>query len=291
MRISEDVSPDWDPTYFGHKRFFKNEMSMPSARNAIRNMISRSELDGLWWGNDPDCLLVREDSNLDLNEIRSLATCIGMTGGAVLVSDRMATLSEERKQIVQALLPLIPSQPQALDRFQQKEPRMLKQELHTAAGAWPVIAFFNWETEPVDLVFRPTEWGFPAGKTWIAREFWSGEVHTWQGDLLFRQVPRHAVKLLTLHEQNGGCLYLGSDFHFSQGYELKNWLGMDNTLNFTIRLDRLANGQVFLWLPRPPETILQDGIEIPCKATAADKIYMFRATIDQESNFKLTMQP
>jgi len=234
--------------------------------------------------------LVREDSNLNLNEIRSLATSIGMTGGAVLVSDRMATLSNERKEIIQALLPLIPSQPQVLDRFQQKEPRMLKQELQTKAGAWPVIAYFNWEARDVDLTFRPTDWGFPARKTWIAREFWSGEVYTWQGDLIFPKVPSHAVKLMTLHEENGGCIYLGSDFHFSQGYEIKSWLEKDDALIFTMKIDRVARGEIFLWLPKTPERILQDGQEISWEPTAVDKVYCLKATIDQESKFFVAMK-
>lgn len=290
MRISADVSPDWEPTYFGHQRLFKNEMNMPSARNAIRNIISRSELDGFWWGNDPDCLLVREDSNLDLNEIRSLATSIGMTGGAILVSDRMSRLSEERKAIIQALLPVIPSQPQVLDRFEHKEPFMLKQDLHTAAGVWPVVAIFNWESVAKDMIFRPTNWGLPHGKTWIAREFWSGEVHVWQGDLRLQQVPKHAVQLLTLHELSGGCLYLGSEFHFSQGYEVKSWLEKGNSLTFKLKLDRTAHGDIFLWLPKLPEVILQDGLQIPWATTPTENVFTLRAKIDGEAQFSLTLK-
>ncbi len=290
MRISADVSPDWEPAYFGHRHFFKNEMNMPSARNAIRNIVSRSDLDGVWWGNDPDCILVREDSNLDLDEVHSLATSIGMTGGAVLVSDRMSTLSEERKKIIQALLPVIPSQPQVLDRFEHREPFMLKQELHTAAGTWPVVAFFNWESDAKDLVFRPTDWGFPRGKKWIAREFWNGEIHAWHGDLIFRQVPKHSVRLFTLHEQTGGCLYLGSEFHFSQGYEVKHWLEKGNSLSFAIKLGRLASGNIFVWLPQALKTVFQDGLEIPWERTEMDDVYRFKASIDDEANFSLDLQ-
>ncbi len=290
MRISADVSPDWEPSYFGHQRFFKNERNMPSARNAIRNMISRSELDGFWWGNDPDCLLVREDSNLNLDEIHSLASTIGMTGGAILVSDRISTLSEERKAIIRALLPVIPSQPQVLDRFERKEPFMLKQELRTAAGAWPVVAIFNWEDRAKDMLFRPTDWGFPTGKTWIAREFWSGEVYRWQGDLTLQAVPRHGVKLLTLHELNGGCLYLGSDFHFSQGFEVRSWQETGNQLTFKVELGRLAQGEIFLWLPRPPKLILQDENEIAWSTAAAENVYYFRAKIEGDAQFRLSLK-
>lgn len=290
MRISSDVSPDWEPTYFGLKRIFKNERNMPSARNAIRNIISRSELDGFWWGNDPDCLLVREDSNLDLNEVQSLATSIGMTGGAILVSDRMPSLSEERRSIIQALLPVIPSQPQILDRFKRKEPYQLKQDLHTAAGAWPLIAIFNWEDQSKDVIVESSDWGFPKGKTWIAREFWSGEIYTWKDDLVLSEIPKHGVRLLTLHELNGGSLYLGSDFHFSQGYEVKSWREKGNSLTFKLDLGRVAKGQIYLWLPRQPQSANQDGQEIPWQASKTENVYSFLLNVVGETQFSLELK-
>lgn len=290
MRISSDVSPDWEPRYFGHKRLFRNELNMPSAHNAIRNIISRSELDGHWWGNDPDCLLVREDSNLSLDEVRSLATTIGMTAGAVLISDRLSTLSEERLPIVQALLPVIQNQVQIVDRFEHAEPYMLKQDLHTAAGAWPVIAIFNWESQARDLPLAPSEWGLPKGKKWIAREFWSGQIFQWEGELLLKNLPPHGAYLLTLHEQTGASVYLGSEFHFSQGYELEKWHEDEHELRFTLKLGRIASGKIYLWLPRKPRFVSVNGLEATCQNTDTENVYAIPLEIDDCAEIRMMLE-
>ena len=43
---------------------------------------------GRLWANDPDCLLVRTDrTKLTLDETRTLASAIGLSGGMMLSSD------------------------------------------------------------------------------------------------------------------------------------------------------------------------------------------------------------
>ncbi|MEA4813267.1 MAG: glycoside hydrolase family 36 protein [Anaerolineaceae bacterium] len=287
MRISEDVSPEWEPSFMGQRAIFRHELDMPSARNAIRNIISRSELDGHWWGNDPDCLLVREDCKLSLPEIHSLATAIGMTGGAMLVSDRMPTLSDERREIIQALIPVIPSQPHVLDFFERKDPCMLKHSLQNSVGSWPILAAFNWENKPRDILIRADAWKFHTGKDWIAREFWSGEIYTWHGDLLMKQIAPHGVRLLTIHALSGKAIYLGSEFHFSQGFEVKSWLEDARSIKFSISLGRSARGKAFLWLPKSPAMLTQDGLELPWEATNFENVYAFAAKINGQSQFEL----
>ncbi len=62
MRIGPDVSGSWRPKYFGIGFLFKKEPSMPSASTSMRNILTRAALHERWWVNDPDCLLVRDQS-------------------------------------------------------------------------------------------------------------------------------------------------------------------------------------------------------------------------------------
>ena len=87
MRIGADVSGDWQPTFNGIRLFIKNEPAFPCARNSIRNILTRANLHGHWWINDPDCLLIRPDTHLSLAEVQSLTSAISLTGGSLLVSD------------------------------------------------------------------------------------------------------------------------------------------------------------------------------------------------------------
>ena len=72
-RIGADVSGDWTPKFMGVSLPFRREPHMPSARNSIQNILARAEQHGRWWINDPDCLLIRDDTNL--NSCGSSITC------------------------------------------------------------------------------------------------------------------------------------------------------------------------------------------------------------------------
>ncbi|MFZ3070952.1 MAG: hypothetical protein WA110_07525, partial [Anaerolineaceae bacterium] len=263
MRISEDVSPTWEPEFYGVSTPFKHEPGMPGARNAIQNILARSEMDHYWWGNDPDCLLVRPDSRLTLAEVQSLATVIGITGGAMLISDDLTKLPLERLRIAQNLIPVISSNPQVLDRFERTLPCRVKHVLTNAAGEYTLLAAFNWQDQPISLRIDLDEWKLPSEQTWLAREFWSGKILSISREIILEQVPAHGVSLLAVHPLSDKPVYLGGDWHFSQGIELKFWdLGADE-LRFSLDLGRQVRGKGYLYSPVTPLEILQDEVTVP----------------------------
>jgi alpha-galactosidase len=143
MRIGPDVNPTWTPSFSGISKPFKNEPSMPSARNSIQNIITRSPLHNRWWVNDPDCLLLRSDSELTLPEIQSLATSIAMTGGSILVSDDMTQLPSERLRILATLLPIMNKRPIVMDLFDSQRPSKLRLELEGSVGKMAFAGLFQ----------------------------------------------------------------------------------------------------------------------------------------------------
>ena len=61
------------------------EPTLPSAANAIRNVLTRSWMHRRLWLNDPDCLMVRRsDTQLSDAERSSLAGAIAASGGMVM---------------------------------------------------------------------------------------------------------------------------------------------------------------------------------------------------------------
>ena len=259
MRISADVSPEWEPNAFGIKKPVRNEPNMPCARNAIQNIITRAPMDPHWWVNDPDCLLVRSDSKLTLPEVQSLATAIGLTGGAVLISDDMSKLSEDRLRIAQSLLPVLPPNPQVVDLFEKPLPAKLRQVMQTPAGERQVIALFNWSDEPRDLELNLKAFGLDQ-KPWLMREFWTGEWAEVESDYGFRAVPAHGVRLMTLSPLQK-ITYLGSDLHTSQGIELRSWKVTRSKLTFDLDLGREAEGRIYLYCQSIPSAITVDKQE------------------------------
>ncbi len=260
MRISADVSPEWEPNAYGIKKPFLNEPNMPCARNAIQNIITRAPMDPHWWVNDPDCLLVRADSQLTLPEVQSLASAISLSGGAILISDDMSKLSEDRLQIARSLLPVLPPNPQVVDLFDKTMPAVMRQVMQTPAGERHVIALFNWSDEPRDLELNLQAFGLDQ-KTWLMREFWTGQWAEVREFANFYEVPAHGVRLVSLSPIQD-VAYLGSELHVSQGIELQSWKKTRTRLTFELDLGREAEGRIYLYCQSAPLKVTVDGKEV-----------------------------
>ncbi|MEA3351228.1 MAG: hypothetical protein U9Q82_11445, partial [Chloroflexota bacterium] len=189
----------WLPEWNGRRFFLPSEPNMPSTRNAIQNTLSRAPFHKRWWINDPDCLLVRPDSDLTLAEVQSMATAIALTGGSMLLSDDVPNLPPERVRIVQQLLPLIGQSGRVIDWFDASAPRLVRLDLENATGQWHLLAIFNWDDKPTGEQFLPVDrFDLPEGD-YFAREFWSGNVNRVdRGLLTLRGIPAHGVSLFAL---------------------------------------------------------------------------------------------
>jgi alpha-galactosidase len=261
MRIGPDMSGDWAPHFHGIGRLFKQEPSMPSTRNSFHNILTRANLHNAWWINDPDCLLVRPDSNLTLAEVRTLATAIGLTGGALLISDDLTRLPAERRAIAEALIPILNEPVRIPDLFSAECPSRLRLDPITGAGAWHVLAAFNWQDEATDLHLHLVQYGLEE-VDFVYREFWSGQTGIWsKGEqLTFPKVPAHGCVVIALRELQGGQpLYAGSDLHITQGVEVDAWNVDTEGIEFTLRLPRTAHGSVYLYLPEKTGAVTVNG--------------------------------
>lgn len=260
MRIGPDVSGNWHPTYMGIQVFFKNEPGFPSARNSIYNIISRATFHRRWWVNDPDCLLIRPDTSLTLDEIRTLAAAIAMTGGSLLLSDNLPKLPRERLTIAEVLLPVINERIRVIDWFDSSLPSRFRLDLVNSTGEWHVLTAFNWKDEAADLNISLKDFDLPAGD-YFTREFWTGSLGelSVNHSLTFPAVPGHGSILLGVRRKETGPVYLGSTLHFSQGIEVAEWKIADSILNVTLRLPRRTNGEVFFYIPNPVKDVLVNG--------------------------------
>jgi alpha-galactosidase len=188
MRIGPDVAPYWYPPIGGGTGRRRTSLSFPSAVNGIRNTMTRYWTHNRLWLNDPDCLLLRESGTaLTEEEVRTLATVIGMSGGMLLDSDDLTHLSPERRDMLARLLPLRGEAAVPLDLFEHDPPRVLWRADRR------LLAVFNWDDEPADVSV-----GLPSPAERLA-DFWTGEEHTSEGGrAVLRGLPAHGCKLLVL---------------------------------------------------------------------------------------------
>ena len=289
MRIGADVARRWNPSFIGIEKLFKGEADIPAARNASHNTLTRSALHRRWWVNDPDCLLLRPTTRLTLAEVQSLATAVALTGGSLLFSDHMPDLPPERLRIAQALLPLIGERPRLLDWFDATTPRRLRLDLRGAAGAWHLLALFNWEDVRQVFDIRVKDFDLDPTSSYIAREFWSGETQfSWdRGWLNPKSIPPHGVLLLAVRAlQPGLPQYLGSDLHISQGLEVADWQADPGRLDLQIQRPGRAQGLVELSLPAAPQLAALDGQALNWQATVPG-CYRFPVEFDQRARLHL----
>lgn len=245
MRISADVAPSWGAKVYGVPLPLLDE---PATRNAIRNTITRSALHKRWWLNDPDCLLVREATELSLAEVQALASVIALSGGMFLVSDDMTRLSAARREIVEKVLPLdFPAWRLQVPALLTKEmPTELRVDLQGAVGMWQLVGLFNWSERPLRQQLNVQ------GESHVW-DFWNEAYTRVGGGAAYTvELAPHSGRLLGVRAVTAGPQFIASTLHFSQGLEILEWQGTAQGVRFVIKLNRAAVGQIILALPGKP---------------------------------------
>ena len=294
MRIGADVAPTWLPEFAGHQAAFRRETNMPSARNALQNTLTRAAMHRRWWINDPDCLLIRPDSELTLPEVQSLATAIALSGGALLLSDDLPNLPPERLRIAQQLLPLTGQMPRVLDWLDAPMPRLLRLDLENETGIWHLLAIFNWDEKERDEAIPLERFGLDG--EFFVRSFWDGITGEVRGGALpLKGIPPHGVKLLALTPSpsprgRGELRYIGSDLHISQGLEIQTFGVSETPKVLTLELARPghAQGQIDLYLPHPPREVSLNNLLIAWQSLP-EQVYRFEVDFHNQAILEIQL--
>lgn len=258
MRIGADVAPSWRPKFAGMAGPFVEEPTMPGTRNAIRNTLTRTGMHRRWWLNDPDCLLVRADSEMSYEEVEALATVIALSGGMFLVSDDMAQLDPARRRLAEVLLPVTGDAVTPIDLLETDLPAHLAlPPQQGAVGQWRVVSLANWQERPGDQRLALDTLGLDPQQPHHVLDFWQGRYRRVDdGALAESGMAPHSVRLLLVRPVVAGQpQYLGSDLHFSGGREVAEWTPRPDGVDFTLDLGRDGDGHVVVALPATPARI------------------------------------
>src|SRR5262249_5117475 len=166
---------------------------------------------------DPDGLRVRErHSELTLDEVRAFASAVGLTGGMVIVSDRLPDLPPERLEIVAKLLPPLPAGALPADYFAFGIPQRAAVSLRGAVGDTHLVGLFNAEAGDREMVVTWRELGLTPG-AYHAAELWSGAYLGASPGGVTLRIPPHGAAVLALRRATGEPTLLSTSFHISQG--------------------------------------------------------------------------
>jgi alpha-galactosidase len=254
MRIGPDTAPSWSPYLHWLEwagPLIKNNPSMPSLRNALRNTLNLNSLHRRWWWNDPDCLVVRsDDSHLDDAEIQSEISLIGLSGGMLISSDDLGKVSAKRQLWLRRVLPNLGLHGLPLDGLKQEMPWVYRVQLENNGQHWQLLALFNWEHHPRDIRFQLADLGYSKDDQIHIFDFWNEQYQqaAWP-DLSYEAVAPHGCKLLRLCQAKPAPQLVGDTLHISMGLEIDSiWIEGDRLFINYLDVGRKLEGHLWLSL-------------------------------------------
>lgn len=267
MRIGPDIRPGWKPSFSLLTPILQNEPTMPAAINAIRNTIARAHLHRNWWINDPDCVLVREaNSQLSLQEIQTSLTAVGLSGGSVVLSDALDSLSPERLELFAMLTPALLGHMQLLPLGDVQVHPIVVLEQQSRFDHWWLLACFN-------LGDRPHEFNLPLqeilsliGRVHIFDVWNQRYIEEKIGQPLVTRVGGHHTALFAIRQKTNHPSWIGDNVHLSQGKVVQEWQVDEDRIYCEINAKRTCNMRAHLYIKGEVSSAHFNGSSISMKS-------------------------
>jgi hypothetical protein len=155
---------------------------------------------------------------LTLDQARAWATLQGLTGQALMSSDRLMDLSRDRVEILRRVYPAVDIRP--LDLFpSQRNKRIWDLKVDHLGRRYDVVGVFNFgeaKAEQVELKWR--DLGIPDDKPVQIFDFWNGEyIGAWESGMAVDLAPT-SCRVLTLVPMTDRIQLISTNRHITQGW-------------------------------------------------------------------------
>lgn len=250
MRISSDVKEAWDDPVLG---FISNGNGHPAAELAILNSMTRAHLHGVWWHNDPDCLLVRDTrSSLKVVEIQTLLTVLSLTGGMLLLSDDLTRLKPERLSLAELAFPALGAPARCVGLLEDARPRLFVRTHLGPLGTEALGARIHWGRSVEETTLGADDLGLPPGR-YHAYEYWSDHWRVLEvGERFPLTLDPHECALLLLRPAQAHPQLISLSHHLGQTTTLlgdERWDDATRTLTLELRFPAHRQGRLWISLP------------------------------------------
>ncbi|HEV8429906.1 MAG TPA: NPCBM/NEW2 domain-containing protein [Pyrinomonadaceae bacterium] len=183
---------------------------------ALRATMQNYYLHNVAWYTDPDVMLVR--SPLRLDQARSWATLQGLTGQALLGSDRMMDLSEDRVELLRRVYPAVDIRP--LDLFpSERNKRIWDLKIKHLDRSYDVVGLFNFDEERSEkFTLNWKELGLPESTVVHVYDFWNKEYLGAWGNGMTVDLSPTSTRVLTLLPSTEKIQLISTSRHITQGW-------------------------------------------------------------------------
>ncbi len=217
MRIGPDIDANWSQ--------IQESMEAATRLYFFHNRV---------WHNDPDCLLVRRPLTLD--QARSWASWIALSGQSNIVSEWLPGLPEQRLDLIRRSMPNTGHTGRPIDLFERDRPQIWQLTAGHGPSRRDLVGLFNWSDATaartgVDLRgLRLPDHGTDA---YVGFEYWTNRfLRTFRGRLE-TQIPAGACRVISLRPASSHPQVISTSRHISQGLVdlvAEKWVPNENVL-------------------------------------------------------------
>lgn len=196
------------------------EASWKGCQVMIRTITRWGFLNNVVWWCDPDTLCVREP--LTLGEARIMATLVSLSGQALMTSDKMYELPEERVEILRRVIPTVDIHPMEFypwDEDKLGRPNIVDLKVAKHYGSWDVVAVFNWQEEATTIRVDFAKLGLAAGDgiRYHVFEFWGKRYYGQFEDGFSITLPTRTCEVFAIRQASNHPQVISTSRHITQG--------------------------------------------------------------------------
>lgn len=183
---------------------------------ALRATMQYYFLHNIVWYADPDVMLLR--APLTLDQARAWATLQGLTGQALMSSDRLTDLSGERVEVMRRVYPAVDIRP--LDLFlAERNKRIWDLKIKHLNRSYDVVGLFNYdEARASSLSVSWKDLGLPDGQQVHVFDFWNREyLGEWEKGIAL-DLPPTSTRVLALVPALPQPQLVSTSRHITQGW-------------------------------------------------------------------------
>ena len=183
---------------------------------ALRATMQNYYLHNVAWYTDPDTMLVR--SPLTLDQARAWATLQGLTGQAIMGSDRMMDLSEDRVEFLRRVYPAADIRPLDLCPAERNK-HILDLKINHLGRRYDVIGLFNYDESKLEQInLNWKDLGLPEDTPIHVYDSWNNEyLGAWERGMTFNLSPT-SCRVLTLLPGSDKVQLISTSRHITQGW-------------------------------------------------------------------------
>lgn len=174
-------------------------------------------LHNIAWYSDPDVLIVRPP--MREGTARAWATVLGLTGQALMSSDRLTDLPESRVELLRRVYPAVDIRPLDLFRPANSRKPIIDLKVSHLGRDYDVVGVFNYDTDSTSN--RLLSWaalGLDSTAAYHVYDFWNGTYYGAWKHGVFIDVPPADVRVMTLVRATERPVLVSTSRHITQGW-------------------------------------------------------------------------